>query len=132
MSKAIAINGTRLDGVRMPLEPHSPGVVSSLSYPMSEFHLSRDAGKICLVVPAYVGVELYRIGILPQNALIPVEISISGRSAGRYLVSDVRYPMGSGSPFGRVTFTLTRVLQGNTRDTGMPPLLHTEAAGSAT
>jgi hypothetical protein len=132
MARTIAINGTRLDEVRMPLEPHSHGVVSSLSYPMSEFRLSRDAGKICLVVPAYVGVELYRIGILPQDVLIPVEISISGRSAGRYLVSDVRYPMRSDSPFGRVTFTLTRVLQGNARDTGMPPLLHPEAAGSAT
>ena len=90
MSKAIAINGTRLDEVRMPVEPYDPGVVSSLSYPMSQIRFSQDGGKICLVVPAYLSVELYRIGILPQDINTPVEISISGRSAGRYVVSDVR------------------------------------------
>jgi len=100
MSKPIAINGTRLDKVRMPSEPYGNGAVSYLSYPMSEIRLSRDDGTLCLVVPAYLSVELYRIGILPQDVNTPVEISISGRSAGRYVVSDVRYPDGSDGPFG--------------------------------
>jgi hypothetical protein len=113
MSRTIAINGTRLDQVRMPLEPYGNGTVSYLSYPMSGIRFSRDDDKICLVVPAYLSVELYRIGILPQDVNTPVEISVGGRSAGRYVVSDVRYPTWSDSPFGQVTFTLTRVLQGN-------------------
>ncbi|MDR3636964.1 MAG: hypothetical protein P4L84_24380 [Isosphaeraceae bacterium] len=132
MAKTIAINGIRLDEVRMPLEPQSPGVVSFLSYPMGKFRLSRNAANICLVLPACVSVELYRTGILPQDTHIPVEISIGGRSAGRYVVSDVRYPMRSDSPLGEVTFTLTRVLPANARETSRPPLLRPEAAGIKT
>jgi hypothetical protein len=132
MSKTIAINGTRLDEVRMPLEPCGNGAVSYLSYPMSGIRFSRDDGKICLVLPAYLSVELYRLGILPQDVNTPVEISISGRSAGRYVVSDVRYSSRIDSPFGRVTFTLTCVLQGKARNASVQPLSHPVATGSAT
>ena len=111
MSKTIAINGIQLDEVRMPLAPYSKNVVSSLCYPMSQIGFSLDDDSICLVLPAYLSVELYRIGILPQDVSTPAEISISGRSAGQYVVSDVRYPMSNDGPFGRVTFTLTRVHQ---------------------
>ena len=115
MQRTIAINGTRLDKVRMPLEPYSKDTVSSQSYPMSEISYSRDEGTLRLVLPAYLSVELYRSGILPQDVNACVGISIGGRPVGRYLVSDVRYPTWSYSPFGRVTFTLTRVVQGNAR-----------------
>ena len=91
MSKTIAINGTRLDEVHLPLEPYSNGAVAYLKYPMSEIRFSRDDDRLCLVLPAYLSVELYRIGILPQDVNTPVEISISGRSAGRFVVSDVRF-----------------------------------------
>jgi hypothetical protein len=132
MSKTVAINGNRLDQVRMPLEPHCKGVVSSLSYPRSEIRYSRDEGKLCLVVPAYLSVELYRTGILPQDVNTPVAISIGGRPVGRYTVSDVRYPIRSNSPFGQVTFTLTRVPRGNARSAGVQPLSQPAAAVSAT
>ena len=39
MPRIIAINGTRLDEVRMPLEPDGSGALSYLSYPMSEIRL---------------------------------------------------------------------------------------------
>jgi hypothetical protein len=132
MSRTIAINGTRLDEVRMPLVPYANGSVASLSYPTSEIRFSRDGDTIGLVVPAYLGVELYRIGLLPQDAKAPVEISISGHSVGRYIVSDVRYPHGNDHPFGQVIFMLTRAVKGNPRDAGEPRRPRSAAAGSGT
>ena len=46
MSKTIAINGVRLDEVRMAIEPYSKDVVSSLVCPTSEIHLVQDEGGI--------------------------------------------------------------------------------------
>jgi hypothetical protein len=132
MSKTIAINGTPLDQVRMPVEPHCKGVVSSLSYPMRQIRLSRDEGMLRLVLPAYLSVELYRIGILPQDVNTAVRISIGGRPAGLFLVSDVRYPMSSISPFGEVTFKLTRVRRGNARSPSLQPPSQPTAAASGT
>jgi hypothetical protein len=54
MSKTIAINGTRLDLMRMSVEPHCKGVVSSLSRSMSQIRLSRDEGTLRLDLPAYL------------------------------------------------------------------------------
>ena len=102
MPRTIAINGTRLDKVRMPAEPFSKGVISSLSYPTSQIRYSRDEGTLRLVLPAYLSVELYRIGILPQDVNTPVRISIGGRPVGRYIVSDVRIPLGAIVPSGRL------------------------------
>jgi len=99
---------------------------------MSQIRLSRKGDGICLIVPAYLAVELYRIGILPQDAKLPVEVSISGRSTDWYTVSDVRYPDRSHSPFGEVTFTLTRVVQGGAHPTASESRLSqaTVAAGT--
>jgi hypothetical protein len=132
MPTTIAINGTRLDEVRMPAKPFSKNVVSSLSYPKSQIRFSRTEGTLQLVVPAYLGVELYRTGILPQDVNTSVAISIGGRPVGRYMVSDVRYPISSNSPFGEVTFTLTRVPQGNARSADARPRSQSIAAGSGT
>ena len=67
MPRIIAINGTRLDEVRMPLPPQGNGTITSLSYPMSQIRFVRDDYEFRLIVPAYLAVELYRIGILPQD-----------------------------------------------------------------
>jgi hypothetical protein len=111
MPKTIAINGTRLDKVRMPLTPPGNGTLAFLSYPMSQIRVSRNDHGLCLIVPAYLAVELYRTGLLPPDANLPVEVAIGGRALSWYTVSDVRYPDRASSPFGEVTFTLTRVLQ---------------------
>jgi hypothetical protein len=132
MSKTIAINGTRLDHVRMPAEPYTKGVVSSLSYPKSQIRFARGEGALRMVVPAYLSVELYRTGILPQDVNNPLAISIGGRPVGRYTVSDVRYPIRSNSAYGEVTFTLTRVPRGKARSTGVQPLSQPAAAVSGT
>jgi hypothetical protein len=132
MPRSITINGTRLDEVRMPMPPLSNGTLSSLSYPLSEIRLSRQDRGLCLIIPAYLAVELYRIGILPQDANLPLEVAISGRSAGWYKVSDVRYPDRSHSPFGEVTFTLTRVVHGDTRRASGEPRMSQAAAAEGT
>jgi hypothetical protein len=113
MPRTIAINGTKLDEVRMPMKPPDNKTVAYLSYPISQIRCSRDACGLCLVVPAYLAVELYRICILPQDENLPVEISIDGRASGWYTVSDVRYPDRTDSPFGEVTFALAHVRHGN-------------------
>ena len=46
MPRTIAINGTRLDKVRMPAEPFSKGVILSLSYPTSQIRYSLDEGTL--------------------------------------------------------------------------------------
>jgi hypothetical protein len=132
MSKTIAINGTRLDHVRMPAEPYTKGVVSSLSYPKSQIRFARGEGALRMVVPAYLSVELYRTGILPQDVNTPVAISIGGRPIGRYRVSDVRYPIRSDSPFGEVIFALIQVPRGNARSAGVQRPSQADAAVSAT
>lgn len=132
MARTIAINGTRLDEVRMLVEPSSKDVVSSLTYPMSQIRFSAEDDTIRLVLPAYLSVELYRIGILPQDVNAPVEISIGGRAVGRFVVSDVRYPMTNDGPFGRVTFTLARVLSGVVRKAIVQSVSHPLAKGRGT
>jgi hypothetical protein len=132
MPRRIAINGVKLDEVRMPLEPYRDGIVSYLRYPESQIRFSRKDDVISLNLPAYLSVELYRIGILPQDVKSPVEIAIGGRSVGRYVVSDVRYPHGSDGPFGQVKFTLTRVPQEVTRPTATQRRSHAPAATQGT
>ncbi len=130
MAKTIKINGTRLDKVRMPLTPPGNGVVASLTYPTSMIHFSRNDRELCLMVPAYLAVELYRIGILPQDANRPVQVSLGGRPSGYYTVTDVRYSHGSPSLLGDVAFTLTRVVRGQARRTaGEPPSSRRVAGG---
>jgi len=132
MPKTIAINGAKLDEVRMLTKPYSKNVVSYLLCPKSQIRFSQDEDTLSLVVPAYLSVELYRTGILPQDVNTPVEISIGGRPVGQYTVSDVRYPIHSDSPFGEVTFTLTRVARRNARSTVVRPRSQSVAAGSET
>lgn len=121
MSRTIAINGIKLHEVRMPLEPHTKGVVSSLSYPENQLHCSADEEALTLVVPAYLAVELYRIAILPQQSNLPVLVQVGRRAEAWFVVKDVRYPSQNDGPFGRVTFKLTRVRQGAVRDMAREP-----------
>ena len=92
MPQGIAINGKRLDEVRMPLIPWSDGVVSYLSYPKSRLKISLEEGTLRLGVPLALGMELYRSGVLPQDSQAAVIVVIGGRRRGRFVVADVRYP----------------------------------------
>jgi hypothetical protein len=109
MAPAIAINGKRLDRVRMPLAPWSERSVSYLSYPKSQMRFSLAEETLQLAVPPLLGMELYRSGVLPQDSQVPVIVSIGGRRRGRFIVADVRYPGGYGSSTSdHVLITLAR------------------------
>jgi hypothetical protein len=132
MSRMIEINGIRLDKLPMPLESYSNKTPATQTLPLGEIRCTRREGTLRLILPPYLSVELYRAGILPQDVNTSVEISIGGRPVGRYLVSDVRYPMWSYSPFGGVTFTLTCVLEENPIPAGVKTLSQAGATQSTT
>jgi hypothetical protein len=115
MVTSIAINGTRLDRVKMLLDQGPGGCVSYLLYPKSQIRCSRGEGTLRLVVPPFLSVELYRLGILPQDVTVAVAISIGGRPVGRYVVSEVRYPYHQNLSFGGVIFTFVRVARAAAR-----------------
>ncbi len=118
-SKTIAINGTRLDQVPMPMEPYGDGVELSFYYPKNQVRFARDDRGLHLVMPTFLAVELYRTGVLPQDVSIPVTIAIGGRPVGKHLISDVRYP-NTISKAHEVNFTLTRVRQRSPRTSTKP------------
>jgi len=107
MATGIAINGQKLHEVRMPMESHHKGVVSSLCYPKERIRFSLEGNMLRLAIPPLLGMELYRSGLLPQNPECPVRIAIGGRPKGQFTVVDVRYPGGVGSS-DDVMITLTR------------------------
>ena len=108
MAIGIAINGQKLHEMRMPMEPHCEGVVSFLSFPKTQIKASLEGDTLHLAIPPLLGMELYRSGVLPQEADTPVTITIGGRPKGRFTVVDVRYPGHGGGISGNVTFTLRR------------------------
>jgi hypothetical protein len=126
MSSLIRINGIRLDEVRMPLEPFCQGVVSALTYPPREIRISRSERILTLIIPAYLAVELYRVGILPQDPGIPVSVEVGEDEKTDFLVTDVRYS-GTGNRKGRPTRkappTPTAPLLDSTATNKVPPEL---------
>jgi len=132
MSRIIAINGTSLDKLPLPLEPLSDATPASQTYPLGEISYKQEEGTLRLILPAYLSVELYRAGILPQDANTAVEVSIGGCPVGRYLVSAVRYPPWCYSAFGKVTFTLTCVPKEKARPAGVKKLVQPEEPRNTT
>ena len=90
--QGIAISGKMLHEVRMLMAPYQQGTISYLSYPKSRINFKVDGPKIQLSFPAMLAIELYRTGILPQNANDIFSVSISGKKLGNYRVLDFRYP----------------------------------------
>jgi hypothetical protein len=110
----IAINGIRLDTLQLSMFPLVDGVTSLLSYPMSQIQFKLDNGILTLATPALLAVELYRLGLLPQDQSNPLKISIDRRSIGWFTVHDVRYPAKPSSQ-EKVTFTMLFVSQKSPR-----------------
>jgi hypothetical protein len=90
--KGISINGAKLHDINMPLAPYNCGVLASLRYPKERigFELSKD--KVKLTVPTRLALEMYRIGVLPQNENQTFPVAISGKSKDLYKVVDFLYP----------------------------------------
>ncbi len=96
--KGIAINDTLLHEVRRLTVPYQKGSVSHLMYPKTRIAFTVEGDEIQLSVPAMLATELYRTGILPQDAQATFPVSISGKKVGTYRVADFRYPaVGTGS-----------------------------------
>jgi len=108
MAMGIAINGQKLHEVQMPLEPYCKGVVSSLAYPKTRVNFSLEGDTLRLMIPPLLGMELYRSGVLPQDAEIPVTIAVGGRRKGQFAVVDVRYPSLGAGMSDNVTITFRR------------------------
>ena len=107
-SKTIAINGIKLDEIQMLKVPYGARPLSSLRYPSSRFFCAQSENTLSLLIPAFLALELYRTGILPQDARVPVSVKIGRKSAKNYLITDVRYPNSVTLPDG-IHFTLTGV-----------------------
>lgn len=89
--------------------------VPHLRYPKRNFRLAETGDDLRLAIPAYLAVELYRTGILPRDADIPVKIRIDGRPAAWFTLRAVYYPDRTDGPFPAVNFTFTRVWEEHRR-----------------
>lgn len=106
----IAINGLPLHEVQMLTVPYQKSTISYLRYPTTRIAFKADGDTIQLSVPPMLAIELYRAGILPQDAKQAVTVSIDGKTVAMYRVTDFRYPaVGSGSS-DTISILLSRVL----------------------
>lgn len=106
--QGIAINNTLLHKVKILTVPYQKGTVSYLGYPKSMIDFKAEGDAIHVHIPAMLAIELYRAGILPQNARESFPVSISGKKVGTYQVSDFRYPAVGSSSSDTISIQLTR------------------------
>ena len=87
----VAINGHDLAEVAMPLVRTSPTTVSWLKYPAHRVRVDRAGSFVTLTLPAFLALELYRRGILPQDPEQSVSVRLGGWGEALYRVADFRY-----------------------------------------
>jgi hypothetical protein len=119
VSTTISINGIDLSEVKMLMEPTGQGGISYLTIPSTELRVREDGHRLRLAIPATLIVELYRQGILPQAENAYVDVSIGGRSAGRFVIVQAYYPSVSSGIYDYVTLVLDRSPQAD-----HPPAKH--------
>ena len=95
--KGISINGKKLHEIMLPLQPYDNcSSVISLCYPKSRIIFNQqEGGLLNLIIPSKLALEMYRIGVLPQDADESFPVSISGKSVGNYSVGTFVYPNNS-------------------------------------
>lgn len=108
--QGIAINDALLHEVQMLTVPYQKGTVSYIRYPTTRIAFMSEADTIKLSLPPMLAIELYRAGILPQDAQVAVSVSISGKKVGMYRVADFRYPAVGSSISDTISILLSRVL----------------------
>lgn len=107
--KSVSINDQNLDEVQMLLVPYNNGTISYLKYPKHRVEFELDADNLHLKMPAFLALELYRTGILPQNAAESVSVKVSGKKIGQFKVVDFRYPNSLSRDWELVRITFQRV-----------------------
>jgi hypothetical protein len=92
--KGISINGKKLHEIMMPLVQYEKcSSLVSMRYPKSCIFFEQKAeGELKLKIPSNLALEMYRVGILPQDKNHYFPVSISGKSVGNYKVIDFLYP----------------------------------------
>lgn len=94
--KGISINGKKLHEIMMPLVPYENcNSVASLRYPKQRIEMEFYDELLKLTVPSKLALEMYRVGILPQDESLAFPVSVSGKSIGNYKVVKFLYPNSS-------------------------------------
>jgi len=88
----VSINDYKLHEVEMLLPPYGKNTISYLKYPEHRIQSRMQRGKLFLKIPAFLALELYRRAILPQNPADSFSVQIGGRSTGKFVITDFRYP----------------------------------------
>lgn len=91
--KGISINGKYLHKITIPLEPfENCDSVVYLCYPKHRIEFEQCDNLIKLTLPVKMALEMYRVGVLPQDESVYVPIVISGKSIGKFKVIELLYP----------------------------------------
>ena len=91
--KGISINGKKLHEIMMPLVPYENcSSIASLRYPKQRIQFELNDELLKLTVPSKLALEMYRVGILPQDETLDFPVSVSGESIGNYKVVKFLYP----------------------------------------
>ena len=107
--KGISINNYKLHQIRMLTVPYSKGVVSYLSYPKHRIQFEFKGNSLFVKLPSFVALELYRRGILPQNAEEAISVKVSGKVIGKFQIIDFRYPNSSSYEHDMIAITLEKM-----------------------
>jgi hypothetical protein len=91
--KGISINGKKLHEIRMPVVPYENcNSIVSQSYPKQRIKFELYDDQLKLIVPSKLALEMYRVGVLPQDESLGFPVSVSGKSVGNYKVVKFLYP----------------------------------------
>ena len=88
----IVINGTPLHRVQLLLDPEVEGSLAHLSYPSDRLRAVQDGDDLELLVPAFLTLELYRLGLLSEEDNAAHEIAVDGKHLGTFYFGELEYP----------------------------------------
>jgi hypothetical protein len=94
--KGISINGKKLHEIKMPVVPYENcSSVVSQSYPKQRIKFELYDDQLKLIVPSKLALEMYRVGVLPQDESLDFPVGVSRKSIGNYKVVKFIYPNSS-------------------------------------
>ena len=77
----------------MPVVPYENcNSVITECYPKQRIEFEINDNLMKLTVPSKLALEMYRVGILPQDESLAFPVSVSGKSIGNYRVVKFLYP----------------------------------------
>jgi hypothetical protein len=94
--KGISINGKKLHEIKMPVVPYENcNSIVSQSYPKQGIKFEFHDELLKLTVPSLLALEMYRVGVLPQDESLDYPVHVNGKSIGNYKVVKFLYPNSS-------------------------------------